>query len=90
LSAQWKAQEFDAWFGRRGWDPPRYRAHYLFDHNLVGRDIRGMRNEWLGCETRDPLGDRRLLEFLLAVPEPMYRRNGVPRCGWKPRRWRAA
>jgi asparagine synthase (glutamine-hydrolysing) len=28
---------------------------------------------------RDPLGDRRLLEFALAVPEPMYRRDGIPR-----------
>ena len=28
---------------------------------------------------RDPHADRRLLEFALAVPEPMYRRNGVPR-----------
>jgi asparagine synthase (glutamine-hydrolysing) len=38
-----------------------------------------MSDELYGIETRDPHGDRRLLEFLLAVPEPMYRRNGVPR-----------
>ena len=38
-----------------------------------------MAGEIVGCEARDPHADRRLLEFALAVPEPMYRRNGVPR-----------
>ena len=38
-----------------------------------------MSGEINNLELRDPHADRRLLEFLLSVPEPMYRRNGVPR-----------
>jgi asparagine synthase (glutamine-hydrolysing) len=51
----------------------------VFDHNQYASDIRAMADEIVGCEARDPHADRRLLEFALAVPEPMYRRNGVPR-----------
>src|SRR5262249_25847269 len=35
--------------------------------------------ERYGFEARTPHVDRRLLEFALAVPEPLYRHNGVPR-----------
>src|SRR5262249_31332496 len=52
---------------------------YLFDNNQLGRDLRAMYHATYGFETRDPLADRRLLEFVLSVPEPMFRRNGVPR-----------
>ena len=38
-----------------------------------------MSGEVGGRELRDPHADRRLLEFALAVPEPLYRRDGVPR-----------
>ena len=43
------------------------------------RHTRALADDIFGCELRDPHADRRLLEFALAVPEPMYRRNGVPR-----------
>lgn len=79
LTRQWQAQGFDPWFGASGWNAPRHRARYLFDHNQFARDNKGMSGESHGFELRDPHADRRLLEFLLAVPEPIYRRNGVPR-----------
>jgi asparagine synthase (glutamine-hydrolysing) len=79
LARQWRAERFDPWFGPRDWNPARWRADRLFDHNQFARDMRGMAGELHGHEVRDPHGDRRLLEFALAVPEPMFRRNGVPR-----------
>jgi asparagine synthase (glutamine-hydrolysing) len=79
LARQWQMQGFDPWFVPSGRNAAQHRAHYLFDHNQLGRDLRGMSGETHGFEVRDPLGDRRLLEFVLSVPEPMFRRNGVPR-----------
>ena len=79
LVRQWRMQGFDPWFGVSGWHPARYRAYRLFDYNQVARDFRATSQESLGYEMRDPHADRRLLEFLLTVPEPIYRRNGVPR-----------
>jgi asparagine synthase (glutamine-hydrolysing) len=79
LARCWREQGFDPWFGQRGWDAARSRAARVFDHNQYASDIRAMSGEIVGCEARDPHADRRLLEFALAVPEPMYRRDGVPR-----------
>src|SRR5262249_40663909 len=79
LVRQWQAEGFAPWFGHRGWSAARHRAHYLFDNNQLGRDLRGTFHAIHGFEMRDPLADRRLLEFVLAVPEPMFRQNGVPR-----------
>jgi asparagine synthase (glutamine-hydrolysing) len=79
LARQWRAQGFDPWFGAGDRNPGRWRARRLFDQNQYSRDIRGLSEEIFGFEVRDPLGDRRLLEFALSVPEPMYRRDGVPR-----------
>jgi asparagine synthase (glutamine-hydrolysing) len=78
--AQFYADDFDPWFSegdrRRG---AALRAIYMFDHNQFGRDGTGMETEIMGIARRSPLGDRRLLEFLLTVPESMFQRNGVPR-----------
>jgi asparagine synthase (glutamine-hydrolysing) len=79
LAQQWGQDGFDPWFGLRASDPRRLRAYRLFDHNQYGRDVRGAGEEVYGLEIRDPHGDRRLVEFLLSVPEPMYQRNGVQR-----------
>ncbi len=79
LARQWYAQGFDPWFGASGWNAARHRAHYMFDHNQLARDNKAMCAERHGFEVRDPHADRKLLEFLLAVPEPMFRRNGIPR-----------
>jgi len=79
LARRWREQGFDPWFGPRGWNAARLRAARVFDHNQHASDIRAMADEIVGCEARDPHADRRLLEFALAVPEPMYRRDGVPR-----------
>lgn len=79
LARQWQAQGFDPWFGPHEWNAKRLRAHLLFDHAQYSRDIRGLAEEIFGYEVRDPHADRRLLEFALSVPEPMYRRDGVPR-----------
>lgn len=32
-----------------------------------------------GCDARDPLGDRRLVEFCLALPDEIWQRSGQPR-----------
>jgi asparagine synthase (glutamine-hydrolysing) len=79
LARQWRAQEFDPWRGASGWNAPQVRARQMFDRNQVSRDRLATFDEVRGLEIRDPHADRRLLEFLLAVPEPMYRRDGVPR-----------
>jgi asparagine synthase (glutamine-hydrolysing) len=79
LARQWREQRFDPWFGLDEANPRRWRAHLLFDHNQYGRDMRGLAEEIFGHETRDPHGDRRLIEFALSVPEPVYHRRGIPR-----------
>jgi asparagine synthase (glutamine-hydrolysing) len=79
LARQWRAERFDPWFGPGDSNPARWRADRLFDQSQYVSDIRGLSDDIVGCELRDPHADRRLLEFALAVPEPMYRRNGIPR-----------
>ncbi len=79
LARRWKSEGFDPWFGLHGRDPAAWRARYMFDHNQLARDFKGMNNELRGYEIRDPHADRRLLEFLLKVPERLFRQNGVPR-----------
>jgi asparagine synthase (glutamine-hydrolysing) len=79
LAQLWREQGFDPWFGPRDTNAARWRAARVFDHNQYVSDIRAMSGEIIGHEVRDPHADRRLLEFALAVPEPMFRRNGVPR-----------
>ncbi len=79
LAQQWRAQRFDPWFGPYDSNPRRWRAYRLFDFNQYSRDIGGLAEEMFGYEPRDPHGDRRLLEFALSVPEPMYHRRGIQR-----------
>ena len=79
LVDRWREEEFDPWFRQSAWDPARHRAQSLFDQNQAARDDNACYRENHGFDFRDPHGDRRLLEFLLKVPEPLYRRNGVPR-----------
>lgn len=78
LVARWREEGFDHFRGS-AWDPARHRAHILFDQDQAARDDRANSREHRGFEMRDPHGDRSLLEFLLSVPEPLYRRNGIPR-----------
>jgi asparagine synthase (glutamine-hydrolysing) len=80
FAAKFRADNFDPWFGTA--DPRRgaaLRAYYIFDRNQFGRDSLGMQFETMGISRRSPFGDRQLLEFVLTVPEPMFRRNGVRR-----------
>jgi asparagine synthase (glutamine-hydrolysing) len=79
LPSRWRQYGFDPSFIADGWNPARYRAYRLFDYGQNGRDFLAMHRETYDFELLDPHGDRRLLEFLLSVPEPMYRREGVPR-----------
>ena len=79
LVRRWNTPGFDPWFGGDGWQPARFRARMMFDRNQVSRDLGGMAEEINGFETRDPHRDRRLLEFALSVPEPMFSRDGIPR-----------
>jgi asparagine synthase (glutamine-hydrolysing) len=79
LTRHWQTPGFDSWFGGDGWHPARDRAARMFDRDQNIRDVTGMAEEINGFESRDPYRDRRLLEFVLSVPEPMFRRNGIPR-----------
>jgi asparagine synthase (glutamine-hydrolysing) len=79
LARQWRTRGFDPWFAGDAWHPARHRAAMMFDRNQAARDLGGMAEEINGIESRDPHRDRRLLEFVLSVPEPMFRRNGIPR-----------
>jgi asparagine synthase (glutamine-hydrolysing) len=79
LARQWRAEGFDPWFLPVDWNAARWRADRLFDYNQHARDTRGLSEEVTGVEARDPHADRRLLEFTLSVPEPLFRRDGIPR-----------
>jgi asparagine synthase (glutamine-hydrolysing) len=80
FAGKFRADDFDPWFSegdrRRG---AALRAEYMFDHNQFARDGNGIEAEVTGIARLSPLGDRRLLEFTLTVPEPMFRKNGVAR-----------
>ena len=78
LAGRWREQGFDPW-GAPGSDGAQLRASRMFDQNQHGRDMRALVGQIDGHEVRDPHADRRLLEFALSVPEPMFRRAGVPR-----------
>jgi asparagine synthase (glutamine-hydrolysing) len=75
----WRQQGRDDWGAGDAWHPERRRAGALFDFFQWARDNLAESRELRGFEIRDAHGDRRLLEYLLTVPEPLYRRNGVPR-----------
>jgi asparagine synthase (glutamine-hydrolysing) len=77
LFSVWRCEGFDPLFAFAAQPPAAVRAHLLFDFNLFGRDRTGL--DLRGYEIREPHTDRRLLEFLLTVPERLYRRDGVPR-----------
>jgi asparagine synthase (glutamine-hydrolysing) len=79
MPKQWRDEGFDPWFRRSGWHPSRHRASAIFDFHQRARDFQALLFEQHGFETRSPHADRRLVEFALSVPEPVYHRNGVPR-----------
>jgi asparagine synthase (glutamine-hydrolysing) len=79
LVRQWRETGFDPWFSKSETEAARHRTFQLFDNNQPARDFMASLNEQYGFEARAPHADRRLLEFALAVPEPLYRRNGVAR-----------
>jgi asparagine synthase (glutamine-hydrolysing) len=80
FAAKFRTDDFDPWFGgparKRG---AALRAFTMFDHNQFARDGIGIEAEVTGIARCSPLGDRRLLEFTLTVPEPMFRKNGIAR-----------
>jgi len=79
LPRRWRDENFDPWHITRGTNVAQWRAYHLFDYNQVGRDLHALWPDIHGFELRDPLADRRLLEFVLAVPETLFRQNGIPR-----------
>lgn len=78
LRQHWQEAGHDPWYRKFG-SPTRHRAHLMFDHLQFGRDFVAMSPALGGYEMRDPFADRELLEFCLAVPEPLYRRGGIAR-----------
>lgn len=63
----------------RKYDGRQTRAFLTYDHNPLAREMSDTHSEIYGFETRSPLADQRLLEFLLTVPEPLFRRDGIER-----------
>ena len=78
LPAAWEEEGF-APLGHIERSGRAHRARWYFDFNQYGRDARALLPERRGMEVRDPYADRDLAEFLVAVPEPMFRRDGVHR-----------
>jgi asparagine synthase (glutamine-hydrolysing) len=79
LPGLWDQTGFDPWARPNAWNSARVRAFKLFDGNQVMRDFCAQIEDQFGFATRDAHADRRLLEFALSVPEPVYHRNGVSR-----------
>lgn len=79
LAPKWRARGYNPRGAYIGWWPARARSAFLFDEDQFARDYRADSLALFGFEFRDPLADRRLVEFLLTVPEPFYRWKGVPR-----------
>lgn len=63
----------------RKYDGRKTRAFLTYDHNPLAREMPDTHGEIYGFETRSPLADQRLLEFLLTVPETLFRRDGIER-----------
>ncbi len=79
LPRQWREAVMDPCRSRRGWSSKRVRVQRLFDNAAPDRDSVSAETDRHGLDVRNPHADRRLLEFALSVPEPLYRRNGVRR-----------
>jgi asparagine synthase (glutamine-hydrolysing) len=79
LRAKWVEDGYDPSHAVIGATSAQWRAHKIFDHNQIGRDTACMQAEAGGYEIRSPFDDRELIEFCLAVPETMFRRNGTRR-----------
>jgi asparagine synthase (glutamine-hydrolysing) len=60
-------------------DPFVARSKWLVRCNEIGADWTGQAPAFLGLEKRSPLGDPRLIEFCLNVPEEHYLRGGWTR-----------
>lgn len=63
----------------RKFDGRKTRAFFTYDHNPLGNEMSDTHGEIFGFETRSPLADQRLLEFLLTLPETLFRRDGIER-----------
>jgi asparagine synthase (glutamine-hydrolysing) len=57
-----------------------FRTHYMSStYSSVGGDLRAaLRAHW-GLEMRQPLADRRMIEFCLAIPQDQFLKNGEQR-----------
>lgn len=56
----------------------RLRHRYL-ERTWAQRSLLAALPRTIGLEKRDPLGDRRMVEFCLAIPAELWQRDGVPR-----------
>ena len=63
----------------RGYDGRQARAFLIYDHNPLAHEMPDLSSDLHGFESRSPLADQRLLEFLLTVPETLFRRDGIER-----------
>ncbi|MBF0333262.1 MAG: asparagine synthase [Alphaproteobacteria bacterium] len=59
--------------------PDTRSRHKFLEQTWAQRPILAALPRVSGLEHRDPLGDRRLVEFCLAIPSELWRRDGVPR-----------
>lgn len=59
--------------------PDTRLRHKFLERTWAQRPILAALPRVNGLEQRDPLGDRRLVEFCLAIPPEQWQRDGVPR-----------
>ncbi len=75
-----RIEEIGGWRADLRWgDTFAGRAHWLIDGNDLVRGLKAQLLAFHGIEMRAPLGDARLVEFCLNVPEEHFMRDGRPR-----------
>lgn len=85
LATAWRSTGFDpakvveGCIANRHYDGRSARAYFTYVYNPIAREMSDPHGDVYGFESRSPLGDQRLLEFLLTVPETLFRRDGTER-----------
>lgn len=76
-----RIQEIGGWSDEVRWQGDAFheRSYWLINARELSHDFNAQMLAISGFEMRDPLGDPRLIEFCLNVPEEHYLREGRPR-----------
>jgi len=64
---------------RNDLDKRKIQARFLREHERLGSEIWCGLHSLYGVEERDPMSDRRLVEFCLSIPDDQFQRDGISR-----------